>query len=614
MNWSARARSKPFLTRSLYLLALASAIPLLAWNGFVQQVNAELTDLLFRLRGRVASEAVTGIVLLAIDDRTASRYGPLPLQRSSLADGLRKLASFSPKLVGVDLLLSEPTPQDGELAAALEGFPLVVLSAAMENDDAAGSRWILPLAPISRHASVAHVHAAPDADGIVRSVLLTKVSEGRRFWALGFEMARLALGAGRPLETRGFVQVGQVLVPARDDENRLMLINYAGPEGLFRRVSFAALLEGKVDAELFHNKIVVLGVTAQGSGDRLFTPFSSGIGMSGMEIHANVARTMLDHAFLLPMGVAGELLAYLVVAGVCVLGVGRLRGIKLLSTLALVALAIPVTCVLALRGNHLWPVGSLLAVFVAASGAAGVGEYALVTLTLRASEQKRKEYAFRVQAIAHEIKTPLTAIQGSSELIAEQLVPDRQRVEMAGLIYKESKRLTQLIHTFLDVERMASGSLPIQRQPTSVKALCDELLERARLYAARKKIQIQSEVPTIEIQGDPDLLSFAIYNLLTNAVKYSPKRTTITLGAFEQGGTVSISVADQGYGIAPEEQHRIFEKFYRLKRDERGEEEGSGIGLALVKEIVLQHGGRVIVESKPGAGSRFTLVLPKDGP
>ena len=145
----------------------------------------------------------------------------------------------------------------------------------------------------------------------------------------------------------------------------------------------------------------------------------------------------------------------------------------------------------------------------------------------------------------------------------------------------------------------------------ALDSLCESVVERARLYAARKKIQITSHVPSITVPADADLLSFAIYNLLTNAVKYSPKQTTIALEVTETRDTVSIAVTDQGYGIAPGERKKIFDRFYRVKRDQASAEEGNGIGLALVKEIAVQHGGSVLVESKEGAGSRFTLVLPR---
>lgn len=611
--WYAEDLSRPFVVRIAYLAALGLVAPLLAWNGFVRQVNAAVGDILLRLRGPEVSRNADGIVLLAIDDRTAATYGPLPLRRSLLAEGLNRLAAFQPKVLALDLLLSEPTEpaEDGPLSAALRRFPACVLSAAMESDGADRLNWLLPLPLLRDGAAVGHVHAAPDADGVVRSVLLQKQAEGRRYWALGLVVARLALGAPTPLEATQYLDLGPVPVPAAEADDRLMAINYAGPEGTFRRVPFAAVLDGSARAEAFRGRIVIVGATAQGSGDRLFTPVSSGLGMSGIEIHANVVRTILDRAFLVPLGAAGELLVYAMVAAACLGGVGWLHGSRLVTALAATAASLPLVCLLALRAHRVWPLASMLAVFLAAAGIAIIGEYGFVSAALRRSEQKRKEYAFRVQVIAHEIKTPLTAIQGSSEMISEHWVPDEKRVEMAGLIHQESRRLTALIQVFLDVERMAAGGLKLEKRTVDARELGADVLDRAHQYAARKRIRIESDIPALMVRADPELLTFAIYNLLTNAVKYSPRGSEILLSAVEGNDSVAITVADQGYGIAASEQQRVFDKFYRLKRDEKGPESGSGIGLALVKEIMEQHSGSVRIESRPGAGSRFTLVLPK---
>lgn len=587
--------------------------PLLAWNGFVRQINAGLGDILLRLRGPAGSKNAADVVLLAVDDRTAAKYGPLPLRRSVLADGLNRLATFQPKVLAVDLLLSEPAgdTEDEPLAAALRRFPRRALGAGMEGDNADHPKWILPLPLFRDGAAIAHVHAAPDADGVIRSVLLGKQAGSRRYWALGLEAARLQLGVARPLESPRHLELGPARIPAPEADDRLMGINYLGPEGTFKRVSFAAVLEGSARPETFRGRIVILGVTAQGSGDRLFTPVSSGLGMSGVEIHANIARTILDGAFLMRPGAGGELLIFAIIAALCVVVIGRLRGAWLVAALAATAASLPLVCLVELRADRVWPLGSMLAVFIVAAGTTMIGEYGFVSVALRKSEEKRKEYAFRVQAIAHEIKTPLTAIQGSSEMISERWVPDEKRVEMAGLIHKESRRLTELIQTFLDVERMAAGGLKLEKKAVDARELGTDVLDRARLYAARKKIRIVSDIPALTLQADPELLTFAMYNLLTNAVKYSPKGTEILVSAAERDGSVTITVADQGYGIAPSEQRRVFQKFYRLKRDQKGPEAGSGIGLALVKEIMEQHGGDVLVDSRPGAGSRFTLVLPK---
>ena len=602
----------PLLIRLFYLAAVAVTLPLLMWNGLVQQINASAGDTLLRMRGPLPSPSIAQIVLLAIDDSTLSDYGPLPIRRSVLADAIRRISVFRPRALVLDMLLAEAGRSEDDLAlsTALSMIPETVLGAAIESDPTHAPRWILPLSALADAHLVGHVHAEPDADGNVRTVLLAKAAAGKRVWALGLQAARTAQHTGPPVEQRDAVQLGAIRIPAREATGRMMRINYAGPEGVFRRISLASVLNHTVRPEDFHDRIVLLGVTAQGGGDRLFTPVSSGIGMSGVEIHANVLRTILDRDFLTSLGPVAEIAGGVLIAVACIIGVGALRGMPLFAALAGIAFAIPTSSAIALHFGSVWPTASFLTVFLAASGIVGVGEYAAVWLNLRSSERKRREYAYRVQAIAHEIKTPLTAIQGSSEIISDQLVPQDQRNLIAGMIHKESRRLTDILHAFLDVERMASGTLHIQKRSVDLPGLCEDVLDRAKLYAARKQIRIDSALPPITISADPDLLSFAIYNLLTNAVKYSPKRTTVLLTAIEQGDHVRISVVDRGSGIAPAEQRKIFERFYRVGRDSSAKEEGTGIGLALVKEIVSQHDGRIEVDSREGGGSRFTIVLP----
>lgn len=607
--------ASPRLVRSVYCLIVVAVLPWIIWNGFLQQLNSAWNDMVLRLRPPAHySQALDQIVLLAIDDRTAARYGPLPLNRRTLAAGMQALADAQPRVLALDLLLPEAgdATADAALILALRRYPRLILGAALDNDGQSQASWIDPLPAFSDQATVAHVHAAPDPDGDVRSVLLTKQGASARRWALGLEAARLFLGVGRPLEQSDSVTLGSIRLPASLAENRILFINYVGPEGAFQRVSFADLIERRTDPALFQNKLVIIGVTAQGGGDRIFTPVSSGIGMSGVEIHANVIRTILDRAFLRPVGPVAEFGLGLLVIGAAVLAMVWLQGTRLLLAFMLVGTLVFATGFVSVSLGYLFPIGSLITVFVFAAGMAAVSEHSILKRSLAGEVRRRQEYAFRVQAIAHEIKTPLTAIQGSSEMISELWVPEKQRLEMAGLIHKESKRLTGLVHTFLSVERLASGSIPLDKRPVALRQICEEVVERGRLYAARKNIRVELRALDIQLKADQELLSFAIYNLITNAVKYSPKNTSI-LVAVEEGSTiVTVSVADQGQGIPPAERERIFERFYRTRRDERGSEEGTGIGLALVKEIVEQHGGRISVESQPGGGSRFTMTLPKE--
>ncbi|MDQ6700736.1 MAG: HAMP domain-containing histidine kinase, partial [Acidobacteriota bacterium] len=142
-------------------------------------------------------------------------------------------------------------------------------------------------------------------------------------------------------------------------------------------------------------------------------------------------------------------------------------------------------------------------------------------------------------------------------------------------------------------------------------ALVNRCIERVRPIAERKQIEIRiGELPGDDLSGDRELLEYAFYNLLTNAVKYSPGGTTVTVSGDRRKDRMRISVRDQGLGMDPKETRKIFQKFYRTKKAEQSGEVGTGIGLAIVEQIVVQHGGSIEVESAPGKGSCFTLVLP----
>jgi len=137
-------------------------------------------------------------------------------------------------------------------------------------------------------------------------------------------------------------------------------------------------------------------------------------------------------------------------------------------------------------------------------------------------------------------------------------------------------------------------------------------VERARPLAERKKIAVTLE-PTGEdltLTGDRELMEYACYNLLTNAVKYSPQHTEVMVTGWKESGNVRVAVKDQGIGMDQKEVKQIFQKFYRTKKAEESGEAGTGIGLSIVQQIVEQHGGRIDVTSQPGAGSCFTVVVP----
>jgi two-component system, OmpR family, sensor histidine kinase SenX3 len=180
------------------------------------------------------------------------------------------------------------------------------------------------------------------------------------------------------------------------------------------------------------------------------------------------------------------------------------------------------------------------------------------------------------------------------------------------LINAESKRLGRMIEIFLNVERLSAGQIELKKERFPVDALVNACLERSRPLSERKQIAVQVEplAPELILSGDRELMEYAFYNLVTNAIKYSPPKTQVTVFACRHEEHVRLSVQDQGIGMDQKEVRKIFQKFYRTKRAEESGEAGTGIGLSIVEQIIVQHGGTIEVNSRPGEGSCFTLVLP----
>jgi two-component system phosphate regulon sensor histidine kinase PhoR len=217
-----------------------------------------------------------------------------------------------------------------------------------------------------------------------------------------------------------------------------------------------------------------------------------------------------------------------------------------------------------------------------------------------------------IALVSHEMRTPLTAIQGMSELLAQfDFDPDRGR-EMSVAIHDEAKRLTRMISQYLDITRLESGATVLRRSALRVESLVERTLLMLDPLAAERGIRLTRHLgfDANPLLADPALLSSAVSNLVSNAIKYSARDTEVVIAVKNVGNGVSIEVADQGYGIPEDSLNRIFEKFYRVPRVEDVDVPGTGLGLALVLEIAELHGGSVTVRSSVGAGSVFTLWVP----
>ncbi len=216
--------------------------------------------------------------------------------------------------------------------------------------------------------------------------------------------------------------------------------------------------------------------------------------------------------------------------------------------------------------------------------------------------------------VTHEMRTPLTAIKGMSEVLMQFDIEAARRHEMHQTIHEAAQRLSRMIDEYLDLSRLESGARPLQLTPVRLAALVEKNLLLVEPLAAQRGIKLTrrfaNDLPGIFV--DEDLISRALTNLLSNAIKYSPANTEVVVSARTEGKTAFISVADQGYGVPLELRSRIFEKFFRIPRVEDIDAPGTGLGLAMVREIAELHGGRVLLESEPGSGSTFTLRLPME--
>ena len=260
-------------------------------------------------------------------------------------------------------------------------------------------------------------------------------------------------------------------------------------------------------------------------------------------------------------------------------------------------------------------VAVFMAAFVVLLAVILAGIVATWRLMRRETEMARLKSDF-VANVSHDLKTPLSVIRMFGETLEMGRVADEgRRREYYRVITRESERLSRLIDNVLDFSRIEGGRRVYDKAPTAVEPLVRDTLDAFAYPLAQQgfKVEVDVAADLPEVVLDADAVGQALANLVDNAIKYAGERRVLRVEARAAEGGLLLAVADQGIGIPPEEQARIFEKFYRVGRSETQGRRGSGVGLALVKHVAEAHGGRVRVESRPGEGSRFTLWLPRAG-
>ncbi len=220
-----------------------------------------------------------------------------------------------------------------------------------------------------------------------------------------------------------------------------------------------------------------------------------------------------------------------------------------------------------------------------------------------------------VSNVSHELRTPLSLIRLYAETLEMGRVTNPEKYqEYYKIIRKESERLSGLINNILDFSRIEAGRKEYDFRETDIGELVHTTIDSYRFQIEQHGFtfeeRIADNLPKVRV--DREAIARSLLNLVNNALKYSQDRKYIGVNLYRQNGSVKLEVIDHGIGIASNEQHKIFEKFYRVGDPLVHNTKGSGLGLALVKHIVKAHGGDVAVESTPGEGSIFTITLPAE--
>jgi len=216
-----------------------------------------------------------------------------------------------------------------------------------------------------------------------------------------------------------------------------------------------------------------------------------------------------------------------------------------------------------------------------------------------------------VANVSHELRTPLTAIKGFVETLEEEATPEQKH--FLQIIRRHSDRLINLVNDLLILSKLEDRELKLEIQEVDLKNLASDVLRmfEERIKERNLRVELLTKEEDIVIHGDPFLLEQVFINLIDNAIKYNVENGKIELRLSPIDGHMKIEISDTGIGIAREHLDRIFERFYVVDKGRSRELGGTGLGLSIVKHIVLVHNGKIDVQSEPGRGTTFTVILPK---
>lgn len=618
----------------------------------VTQVFSRVDNLIYDLGQRLVMSAVPqDVIIIAIDEESLSQLGRWPWSRQLHADLLNRLKVEKPIAIGFDVVFSEPDQTnpaaDVALAKAIKGAGNVVLPVILEPLRMNGQMIeTLPMpALVEGAADLGRVHAALDQDSIARSVYLHE-GVGTPAWQL-FSQAVMNVAqhqsSKNSFNASNTAQIQNPYALVRQEQRR---IKFFGPSGHFYRISYAQVLKGEFNKDLFKNKIVLIGATALGLGDFLTTPVS-GLAqpMAGVEFHANVLESIRTGRLIkeAPSWLSACLVMMLAILPL--LWLPKLRALNgLLATLLLLALLIFLAGAMPRLGLWIPPAAALAGVLLAypiwswrkleaaqryldeelhyltqnlmgthhnvALQAVHYDEFdARIEQVRAASEQLRYLQDNRKETLAfisHDLRAPLA----SALMTLEQSEPQYQA--LTKKLHEPLSQALDLAQDFLQASR-AEMLDSTSFNELDFAGLVHQSVDDAYDDAIKNNMTLVREVfeGVVWVQGNFGLLQRATLNLILNALKYGAAQTQVTVALVvdEANHQVQFSVTDHGLGISREQQAHLFKRFSRIKGSEQVAE-GSGLGLYFVKTVTEKHQGSIAVNSDLGQATTFSIRLP----
>lgn len=602
-------RSKTFSYVSATALAVAFVVLLSQFE--LDGLKGLLVDALFR--GRIGVTPNTDIRLIGYDDNAAARYdegSKVPVEE--LVQVIEGLAQDKPKAVALLGAINERRYTPTELALlgkALSKIPHAYIGYL--DDESLGKNPPSELAGASYlPAFISRDTFSYGADSVSRRVMISIQSVPTLF----AELAKLA----KPVsDFRHSDTLGEL------SDSTQTYIDWQGGPGTYPLISTKLVADHSLPEGTFKDKIVLVGraLRSRVSEDYVLSPLSRAPGSTPLlEGAAQSLATLiadrgigrsphwLNLALALALGVVTVNLA---------LSLSPWRGI-LFVLLEIGLLWIAGWISLNYGGYWLDLAHPLLV--------ACVGYYLVIPYRLVDEYRKRWHYQEKTELMAqleqlksnflslvtHDLKTPIARIQGNAELVMNDALAltEKQRGSVNAIIHT-TEELSKYVETVLDLTRIESSEIPIQKTTKDINQAIQEVVESKLPLAEEKNIHLEVDLdPIFSFKFDAKLIRRVISNLVENAIKYSPEGGRILLTSREQDNWVHVSVVDQGIGIPEQEQEKVFAKFYRGQHPLTAAVKGTGLGLYLARYFVELHEGIIKLRSEVGKGSTFTVSLP----